>query len=64
MNKKSTIAKLLSQEDIHVVHKKAQTASFDVKSRELVLPIFKQELSDDVYEMFVCHEVGHALYTP
>jgi len=62
--KKSTIAKLLAEEDISVVHKKTRTASFDVKKRELVLPIFKQEISNDVYDMFVCHEVGHSLWTP
>jgi len=62
--KKSTIAKLLAEEDISVVHKKTQTASFDVKKRELVLPIFKNEISNDVYDMFVCHEVGHSLWTP
>ena len=32
--KKSTIAKLLAEEDISVVHKKTRTASFDVKKRE------------------------------
>jgi cobalamin biosynthesis protein CobT len=62
--KKSTIAKLLAEEDISVVHKKTKTASFDVKKRELVLPIFKEEISNDVYDMFVCHEVGHSLWTP
>ena len=62
--KKSTIAKLLAEEDISVVHKKTRTASFDVKKRELVLPIFKTEISNDVYDMFVCHEVGHSLWTP
>ena len=62
--KKSTIAKLLAEEDISVVHKKTTTASFDVKKRELVLPIFKEEISNDVYDMFVCHEVGHSLWTP
>mgnify|MGYP001253130728 CR=1 FL=1 len=64
MTKKSTIAKLLSEENIIVRHKKADTASFNVETRELVLPIFKEEISNDVYDMFVCHEVGHALYTP
>ena len=64
MTKKSTIAKLLAEEDIHVVHKKADTASFDVKTRELVLPIFKDEISDNLYDLFVCHEVAHALWTP
>ena len=63
-NKKSTIAKLLAEEDISIVHKKTRTASFDVKKRELVLPIFKDQISNDLYDMFVCHEVGHSLWTP
>ena len=62
--KKSTIAKLLAEEDISVVHKKTKTASFDVKKRELVLPIFKDKITNDLYDMFVCHEVGHSLWTP
>ena len=61
---KSTIAKLLATENIHVVHKKTQTASFNVATRELVLPIFKDSISNDLYDMFVCHEVAHALWTP
>ena len=63
-NKKSTNAKLLAEEDISIVHKKTRTASFDVKKRELVLPIFKDQISNDLYDMFVCHEVGHSLWTP
>ena len=45
---KSTIAKLLATENIHVVHKKTQTASFNVATRELVLPIFKDSISNDL----------------
>jgi len=63
MRNKSTIAKLLSEEDINVVQKQSSTASFDVKNRELVLPIWKEEMSDVVGDLFVCHEIGHALYT-
>jgi hypothetical protein len=63
MRNKSTIAKLLSEEDINVVQKQSSTASFDVKNRELVLPIWKEEMSDNVADLFVCHEIGHALYT-
>jgi len=59
----STLAKLLAEEDIHVVHKKQSTAAFDVKNRELSLPIWK-EMSKDVQELMTCHEVGHALWTP
>ena len=35
----TVLAKLFAEEDIHVVHRQAHTASFDVKKRELVLPI-------------------------
>ena len=63
MRNKSTIAKLLSEEDINVVQKQATTASFDVKNRELVLPIWKDDMSDNIADLLVCHEIGHALYT-
>ena len=63
MRNKSTIAKLLSEEDINVVQKQAKTASFDVKNRELVLPIWKDDMSDNISDLLVCHEIGHALYT-
>ena len=63
MSKKSIIAKLLSEEDISVVHKKTQTAAFNVETRELILPIWKDEMSKDVSDLFICHEIGHALYT-
>jgi len=63
MKDNSTLAKLLAEEDLHVVHKQVQTASFDVKRRELVLPIWK-DMSKPVQDMLTLHEVGHALYTP
>jgi len=59
----STLAKLLAEEDIHVVHRKQHTAMFDVKNRELSLPIWK-EMSKDVQDLMTVHEVGHALWTP
>ena len=63
MKDNSTLAKLLAEEDLHVVHKQVRTASFDVKRRELVLPIWK-DMSKPVQDMLTLHEVGHALYTP
>ena len=63
MSKKSIIAKLLSEEDISVVHKKTKTAAFNVESRELILPLWKEEMSKDISDLFICHEIGHALYT-
>ena len=59
----STLAKLLAEEDINVVHRQQETAMFDVKNRELSLPIWK-EMSKDIQDLMTIHEVGHALWTP
>lgn len=77
MKIKDKLAKLLATENITVRHSaSAKTASFDVKNRVLVLPIWSSlskgridgKLSEsdatDVYDLLVGHEVGHALYTP
>ena len=60
---KSYLAKLLATENISVEHKKVQTAYFDVKSRLLVLPIWKH-MNNDITDLLISHEVGHALFTP
>ena len=60
---KSQLAKLLATEDIIVEHKDVETAQFNVHTRELILPIWDRA-SEDVYDMLVGHEVGHALFTP
>ena len=63
-NAKSQLAKLLATENITVQHSaSAKTAWFDVKNRVLMLPIWR-EMSNDLYDMLVVHEVGHALDTP
>ena len=65
MKNKSTLAKLLAEEDIFVVHKQMETAYFDSKKRELGLPIWKdEEMTPDIYDLMVGHEIGHALWTP
>ena len=62
---KSTLAKLLAEEDIFVVHKQMETAYFNSKSRELGLPIWKDEdMTKNIYDLMVGHEIGHALWTP
>ena len=62
---KSTLAKLLAEEDIFVVHKQMETAYFNSKRRELGLPIWKdEEMTKDIYDLMVGHEIGHALWTP
>ena len=60
---KSQLAKLLATEDLIVEHKKVETASFNVHTRLLTLPMW-EKASGVVYDMLVGHEVGHALYTP
>ena len=59
---KSQLAKLLATEDLVVEHKHVETASFNVHSRVLTLPMW-EKASNSVYDMLVGHEVGHALYT-
>lgn len=61
---KNQLAKLLATENITMRHNpSAKTACFDVKERLLVLPVW-QNISEDLYDMLVVHEVGHALYSP
>lgn len=61
---KSQLAKLLATENITIQHNAAvKTAYFDIRRRLLVLPVW-QGISEDLYDMLVVHEVGHALDTP
>ena len=60
---KSQLAKLLATEDLIVEHKQCETASFNVHTRVLTLPMWERA-SNDVYDLLVSHEVGHALFTP
>jgi hypothetical protein len=62
-NSISAFARLLATENIVVRHsREASTASFDVVSRILTLPRWKN-MTDEVYDMLVGHEVAHALWT-
>jgi hypothetical protein len=60
---KSQLAKLLATEDLVVEHKKVATACFNVHTRVLTLPLW-DKASNNVYDLLVGHEVGHALFTP
>lgn len=63
-NAKSLLAKLLATENITVQHNPGiKTAMFDVKNRVLMLPVWR-DISNDLYDLLVVHEVGHALDTP
>ena len=59
---KDLLAKLLATENITVVRGNASTASFNVESRVLTLPLWK-DMTIEQEEMLIGHEVGHALYT-
>jgi len=63
MKDKSTLVKLLAEEDVSVSYQKVSTASFNIETREVTLPIWKDK-SEGVMDMMSLHEVGHALYTP
>jgi len=55
-------AKLLATENLSVIRARTRTASFDIKSRILTLPMWK-DMTPEIEDMLVGHEVGHALYT-
>ena len=61
---KDILAKLMATENITVLHKKVPTAYFDIENRTLVCPMLKEDMSDEMYDLFMGHEVGHALNTP
>ena len=63
-SQKNQLAKLMATENLTIVHKKVPTAYFDMKNRILCCPIFKDDLSNELYDLFMGHEVGHALNTP
>tara|TARA_B100000902_G_scaffold390805_1_gene440373 strand:- start:454 stop:2580 length:2127 start_codon:yes stop_codon:yes gene_type:complete len=60
---RGNLARLLATENLVVEHRKVSTASFDVLSRVLTLPLW-DKASNVVYDLLVGHEVGHALFTP
>ena len=61
---KSLLAKLMATENILVEQRSVKTASFDVGNRVLTVPILDNKISGYLYDLFMGHEVGHALHTP
>lgn len=59
----SSVARLLSRENIQIQRGAFPSAWFDPKGRVLGLPILKTE-TKGMIDLFVGHEIGHALYTP
>jgi hypothetical protein len=63
LDTKSILAKLFASENITIRHANIPTAAFDVKNKVLLLPVWK-DVTNEVYNLLISHEVGHALYTP
>jgi cobalamin biosynthesis protein CobT len=63
MNTSTLLPKLLAKENVTIQHGNYKTAWFDIKNRVLGLPLW-EDMHKDVYDLFVGHEVGHALETP
>lgn len=61
MNK--TIARLLATENIEIISTSFHTAWFDLERRVLGLPNW-HNIDPSIADMLICHEVGHALFTP
>jgi hypothetical protein len=60
---KQMLAKLLATENLTIIHAGTRTASFSPKKRILTLPIWK-DMSGDIYDVCVIHEIAHALFSP
>lgn len=64
VEEKTLLAKLMATENIHVVHKSgARTARFNLKTRTLTCPVWK-DMNGDLYDLLMGHEISHALHTP
>ena len=62
-NSLSIFANALASENLSFsFDAEAATASFDVKSRHLVMPVW--DVSETVQTMLIAHEISHALWTP
>ena len=59
---KRGLAKLLARENITVTHAHVPTATFNIETRELVLPKF-DKVTVDQYDLLIGHEVGHAKHS-
>ena len=61
LDAKNLLSRLLASENIEVRHEaSAQTASFDVEARILILPMW-ENMGDRMYDMFIGHEVTRSL---
>lgn len=60
---RTILANLIAQEKLTVVFANVQTASFNLKTRTITMPLL-EGLTDAMRDTYVIHECGHALWTP
>lgn len=64
-SRKNILGKLLASENLSVMYSPTKTtASFDLRSRTIIMPIFKYTCSQYLVDLFLAHEASHALHTP
>lgn len=64
IDSKSNLARLMATENLVIEQRRVPTAYFDIKNRVLTVPILNGNLSAELYDLLMGHEVGHALETP
>lgn len=64
LQEKSILARLMATENLYIEERSVHTAMFDMKNRVLTVPILDGNISNNIYDLFMGHEVGHALETP
>ena len=64
LESKSLLAKLMATENLVIEQRKVSTAMFDTKNRVLIVPVLDKNIPAHTYDLFMGHEVGHALWTP
>ena len=63
LEQKNILYKLFSEENINVVRKKVDTASFNIKTRTITMPEF-DDMTPAMEDTLGGHESSHAKYTP
>ena len=54
----------MATENLVIEQRKVSTAMFDTKNRVLIVPVLDKNIPAHTYDLFMGHEVGHALWTP
>lgn len=60
---RETFARLISAERIGIRYSSTPTPYFNLETREIVMPFFK-DITDDEEILFVTHEISHGKHTP